>query len=103
MPFLNRCEGGIGGDNNLINKQLRFRNFISNKYPSYLNDMTLIDKYDIVMLDITSTYYEKWSLEELDNLIEGFIIMGNNYIGKKCIKGFIELHNKNDDIDSDSD
>ncbi len=27
LPYLNRCEGSIGGDNNNINKQLRFRKY----------------------------------------------------------------------------
>ena len=32
MPYLNRCEGGLGGDNNIKHKQMRFRQYI------YLNN-----------------------------------------------------------------
>lgn len=82
MPSLNRCEGGIGGDNNLINKQLRFRRYRNAVY----------DKdNDIVIDDIISTEQEKWLLEELDDLIRGFRIMANNYVGVDCIRGCIEM------------
>jgi hypothetical protein len=58
MPYLDRCEGGIGGNNNIINKQLRFR-----KKQIY---SISIDN-DIVIENIISSEQEKWTLEELDD------------------------------------
>jgi hypothetical protein len=82
MPYLNRCEGGIGGDNNHINKQLRFREKAF--YSMYINN-------DIVIDNIISGENEKWVLEELDDLIHGFRRIANNYVGADCIKGCIEM------------
>ena len=82
MPYLNRCEGGIGGDNNHINKQLRFREKAF--YSMYINN-------DIVIDNIISGENEKWVLEELDDLIRGFRRIANNYVGADCIKGCIEM------------
>ena len=82
MPYLNRCEGGIGGDNNLINKQLRFRE--KQLYSMYIDN-------DIVIDNIISSEQEKWILEELDDLIRGFRRIANNYVGADCIKGCIEM------------
>jgi hypothetical protein len=91
MPFLKRLEGGIGGDCNYTNKQLRFRQLLPFRqtYPSYT-----IDDKNIVIEDITSTEQEKWTIEELDDLILGFIKMANDYIGENCVEGCIELVTK---------
>jgi hypothetical protein len=85
MPYLNSCEGGIDGDN-IIYKQLKFKE--SNVYFRY-NDN------DIVIDNITSSEQEKWTFEELDDLIHGFTIFANNYVGDNCIYGCIELIPKN--------
>jgi hypothetical protein len=53
LPFLDRDELGIGGDNNIKNKQLRFRG-----HKEFLDNDIIIDK-------IYNTDYEKWNLEEL--------------------------------------
>ena len=86
MPYLDRCEGGIGGNNNIINKQLRFR-----KKQIY---SISIDN-DIVIENIISSEQEKWTLEELDDLIRAFRRMANNYVGAECINGCIEMVNIN--------
>lgn len=103
MSFLNRFEGGIGGNNNQINKQIRFRNNFLHKY----TDLKYKDN-DIILLEIVSTVYEKWNFDELDDLIYGFIKMANNYVKEKCVLGYIEMINKdlyfNDDyLDSGND
>lgn len=92
MPFLKRIEGGIGGDCNYTNKQLRFRQLLQYRqtYPSHI-----IDDNNIIIEDITSTENEKWTIDELDDLIVGFIKMANNYIGDNCVEGCIEIVNKN--------
>ena len=83
MPYLKRLEGGIGGDDNLKNKQLRFRE----EEPKY---SWKIDN-DIVFDNIISGENEKWTLDELDDLIRGFRRIANNYVESDCIKGCIEM------------
>ncbi len=87
LPYLNRSEGGIGGDCNINNKQLRFRPQIK-----YRGDNS--NDNDIVIDNIVSSKQEKWTFEELDDLIRGFRIMANNYVGASCINGYIEMVNK---------
>lgn len=53
LPFLDRDELGIGGDNNIKNKQLRFRG-----HKQFLDN-------DIIIDQIYNTDQEKWNLEEL--------------------------------------
>jgi hypothetical protein len=90
IPYLNRAEGGIGGDNNIINKQIRFRDNISSKY---------IDD-DIIFEQIVSTETEKWTYEELDDLIRAFIKVCNNVVQTECVNGCIELVHQNTYLDS---
>jgi len=86
LPYLNRCEGGMGGDNNTINKQIRFRHLYGCINP---ND---IDNY-IILKEITSTDVEKWTYSELDDLIYAIIEVFNNYIEAEAVNGCIELVN----------
>jgi len=83
MPYLQRCEGGIGGNNNLKNKQIRFREK-QQKYSWELDN-------DIVFDNIISGEDEKWVLDELDDLIRGFRRIANNYVESDCVKGCIEM------------
>jgi hypothetical protein len=96
MPYLNRMEGGIGGDNNVIHKQLRFRNSIFD-----INDNHVI--FDQVM----NTDIEKWTYDELDDVIYAFTKTANYNVKADCVRGYIEMRN-NDSysdnyLDSDSD
>ena len=91
MPYLNRMEGGIGGCNNILHKQIRFRS----------NQVYLIDN-DIV-LNIYNSDKEEWLLEELDDLIRAFIIIANIAICAECVKGCIEIESneiESNEIDS---
>ena len=83
MPYLQRCEGGIGGNNNFKNKQIRFRKK-QQKYSWELDN-------DIVFDNIISGEDEKWELDELDDLIRGFRRIANNYVESDCVKGCIEM------------
>jgi len=56
LPFLNRCELGIGGNNNLIHKQIRFRQ---------RTRLKSFEDNDIIIDQIYNTNHEKWNLEEL--------------------------------------
>ena len=105
MPYLKREEGGLGGDNNIIHKQIRFRHifegqqFNDGNIPYYKKD-----DY-IIFNEIVSTDIEKWTYNELDDLIYAFIKTANYYMGNECVSGYIELINKTTFLDNylDSD
>lgn len=83
LPYLERCEGGLGGNDNGINKQIRFVfNWCSPKYDNS------------ILLDVKNTEIEKWTYEELDDMVRSFIIVLNKKIGCECVSGCIELNNK---------
>jgi hypothetical protein len=101
LPYLNRCEGGLGGDNNLVNKQIRFRNYHGDNDYRYKKDN------DIILHEITSTNNEKWTYDELDDLLRAFIKTVNFNVQADCVNGRIGMFNKNmlDDnyLESDSE
>jgi hypothetical protein len=86
LPYLNRCEGGIGGNNNNINKQLRFRKYHRiMELPGYKDN-------DIVFDNIINTTTEKWTLNELNDIMRGFSLYANNYCNiNDSIDGYIEI------------
>lgn len=96
LPYLNRMEGGIGGDNNMTHKQLRFRNSIFG-----------IKGNDIIFDQVINTDTEKWTYDELDDIIYAFIKTANYNVNADCVRGYIEMKNKSSDsdnyLDSDSD
>ena len=98
LPYLDRFEGGIGGNNNNINKQIRFRNgSYGYKYPRLYDEDILID-------EIINTNEEKWTYEELDDLIYAFIKTSNYHVQGEYVNGYIEMVNENslrDYYDSD--
>lgn len=86
LPYLKRCEGGLGGDDNTINKQIRFRSDIEYMHFIYLQDN------DIVMDQIYNTDTEKWSYDELGDLLCASIKVFENQIQcEDCIVGRIEM------------
>jgi len=109
LPILKREEGGLGGNNNSINKQIRFRHIFNDieingeGIPYFKKDN------NIFLTNITSTNQEKWTYAELDDIIYGFIKTANFYMGFNCVSGYIEIRNKimmtdnylNDDDDND--
>ena len=89
LPYLNRSEGGLGGDNNINNKQIRFRdNWGENDYRDQKDD-------NIILHEITNGTDEIWTYKELDDLIYSFTKVANNYLGTECVKGSIEMIDKN--------
>ena len=88
LPYLQREEGGVGGNNNHMNKQIRFFRLYSCSEPLNYNDK------DIVLNQIINTNTEKWSYDELDDLIYAFTKTFNYFIKSDCINGFIEMQNK---------
>ena len=98
LPYLQRNEGGLGDDNNQNNKQIRFRfNFNSYKFD---DDILL----SVLNSDLKN---EKWSYEELDDILRSFIKVLNKKMSCNCVNGCIEIFNKNilDDnyFDSETD
>ena len=90
LPYLKRSEGGLGGDNNIENKQIRFRDYelCSFTFPRNVDNNIIFDQ-------ITNGKKELWTYEELDDIIYGFIKTANYFMGAECINGYIELKNKN--------
>lgn len=95
IPYLKSAEGGLGGGNNRIHKQIRFRHIFEGQQFNGTN-IPYYKKHDmsIIFNEIVSTDIEKWSYNELDDLIYAFIKTSNYYIGAKCVSGYIELINK---------
>lgn len=95
LPYLERCEGGLGGNDNLLDKQIRFRMETSVKYD---NDILLLPE---------NSETQKWSYDELDDIIRSFTIVLNNKMRSPCVNGCIEMMNENafndDYLDSNSD
>jgi hypothetical protein len=84
LPYLIRSEGGMGGDNNLIHKQIRFREVYNGHYKFVDNDI-LFDY-------IQDTKIEKWSYNELDDLLSAFCKIANNYVQADCVDGTLKLN-----------
>tara|TARA_B100000401_G_scaffold433670_1_gene372625 strand:- start:1655 stop:2107 length:453 start_codon:yes stop_codon:yes gene_type:complete len=85
LPYLIRVEGGLGGQNNSINKQIRFRHFI-------LSDQERDN--DIILHEITSTDNEKWTYDELDDLLISFLKTANLFMNSECVNGHIQMFNR---------
>lgn len=95
LPLLKRMEGGLGGDINTIHKQLRYEDSILNSFDTFTSN-------DIV-LHILDSDIEKWTYDELDDIIHAFTKICNEYIHSDCVSGFIKLTNIKSDDSDDSD
>jgi hypothetical protein len=63
LPYLERCEGGLGGNNNILNKQIRFR----------------MEEYEnVILLHPSNSETQKWTYDELDDIIRSFTIVLND-------------------------
>ena len=106
LPYLNRSEGGMGGDENLLHKQIRFRHIFMGQKLNGI-DISNYNDDDIVFNEIISTDSDKWTYEELDDLIYAFIKTSNYNVEADCVKGYIEMINENaysdDYLNSDSE
>lgn len=87
LPLLKRIEGGLGGNINTIHKQLRYEDSILNSFDPFTSN-------DIV-LHILDSDIEKWTYDELDDILKSCIISINDYIKFDCVDGCIELIIKN--------
>jgi hypothetical protein len=83
LSYLHCSEGGIG---NFKSKQIRFR-------PFYSDISGFKDNY--IIFDVQNSKEEKWTLDELDDLVYGFVKYSTEYVIKDCIQGSIEFVNRN--------
>ncbi len=96
LPILKRVEGGLGGDSNIDNKQLRFYHDLTTlnnkfKWPnsSKLSNTIIIDIFN------SNNNDEIWTLEELSDLVDSFSKTFSDYMEEEdCIEGKITLTNK---------
>lgn len=88
LPYLE--QGGIATEG----KQLRF-------FRLYSKSINYNDK-DIVLDQIINTNTEKWSYDELDDLIYAFTKTFNYFVKSECVNGVIEMSNDNY-LDSDDE
>lgn len=85
MLYLQNKSGGLGY--HLPNsKQIIFRSINHNKRKIYKSK-----DHDIVFEQINSSNNEKWTYEELDDLVNAFVTTANAYIQSNCVHGCIEL------------
>lgn len=101
IPYLQRAEGGIGGDRNVMNKQIRFR-----LYCKYMN-LPIYKDNDIILEQVDNTETEKWTYDELDDIIRALTKTFNYFVDSECVNGVIEMSNKesmsDNYLDSDDD
>jgi hypothetical protein len=101
LPYLQRTEGGFGGNDNIMNKQIRFRICCSNSNNSQISDN------DIILDQVNNTETEKWTYDELDDIIRALTKTFNYFVESECVNGVIEISNKesmsDDYLDSDDE
>ena len=83
LPLLDSCEGGLGGNDNKLHKQIRFRH--GYYFAPWDRDN------DIIVDRVYETNGEKWSYAELDDLMMAFIKTANARLDAECVRGCIEL------------
>jgi hypothetical protein len=74
FPWLDRCEGGIGGNNNTTDKQLRFHQSLF--------------RCDICML-VCDPDTKSWDRETLAHLVRSFCLACEDYMETECVSGCI--------------
>lgn len=84
IPYLDRAEGGLGENDNHINKQARFPLILSGR-PTF-NGSFINYTNRVFIIDVYNTRFEKWTFEELNDLVSAFkelVVLyhhGENYI-----------------------
>ena len=79
LPYLPCAEGGIGH----ANKQIRFR--------MIAGPITMDNTDDIILDQIYNAEQEKWTYEEIDDIIYSLIKTFNYFVRCDCVEGVIEL------------
>ena len=85
LPHLDRSEGGLGGSNNRIFKQIRFR---YNLKGNIKDNTIMFDK-------IYNSSVNEWTYEELDDIMYAFTKTANDYLQGEYVTGVIEMVRKN--------
>ena len=101
IPYLQRAEGGFGGNDNIMNKQIRFRICWCNSNNSQISNN------DIILDQVDNTETEKWTYDELDDIIRALTKTFNYFVESDYVNGVIEISNKksmdDDYLDSDDE
>lgn len=85
LPCLDRCEKGLGGDNNTINKQIR----LPFRLPGHSNCVVRKDEF---IMNVYNTEHEKWTFEELYDLLSAFKELCNLLQSQEdCTVGYIKI------------
>ena len=74
LPILNKVDNGLGGDDNQINKQIRIINPDTESGEYYIGH-----KKEIRMEVIDSLNGERWSLEEVEDILNAFVKTSKTY------------------------
>ncbi|MDB4769389.1 hypothetical protein OAG24_00340 [bacterium] len=86
LQYLDRVEGGIGDNSNIENKQLRFRCKRLTMMPTQNDAHILIDQ-----ISDANSGAERWTYEELADVIQAFVKVANELVEEDCVHGCIEL------------
>lgn len=72
LPILNRSEGGLGGDNNKTDKQIRFSEDNHSRFDEF--DLLNISKFKPIVMDVRASYdgVKTWNLAEIRDLEDSF-------------------------------
>jgi hypothetical protein len=93
LPFLCRCECGIGGDGTSTDKQIRFR-FCFGTWKEFKRE-SRGDPHGIVADCITDGTGDAaaWSYDELADLVRTFCARASVWMGSGavCVDGFIDV------------
>jgi hypothetical protein len=84
LPHLERVEGLLGGNDNQTDKQIRFR-------METIWYVGRISTDSDIVICISDTETQKWTYDELDDIVRAFIITMNHKLHAECISGCIEL------------
>jgi hypothetical protein len=94
LPCLDRAEGGIGGNDNRTNKQIRFHGATHGGLPRNAPGIR-----DILFDRVYNTTTESWTHEELFDLIQAFEESFNHLVEVECVNGHIEVECANGHIE----
>ncbi len=80
------CGPGLGEINN---KSLRFRVNLWDK------DYYYTGIYNSIIIDVYQSDNNKWTYEELNDIMRSFTIIATDYVNKEVVRGSIELLDNN--------
>jgi len=82
LPILNRHEGGLGGDDNTLHRQIRFRPRKAARAGEIEDEFILL-----IATDGSAPHGEKWTLDQLQDLLKAFVKVINDILPRDTILG----------------